>query len=75
MNEDKAKWCEAISELIQSDPRSGVKQIRYYSEMCHVDGHENEYVQIIFQNDNGIVLNVTGTSQGYILKDIVHHVY
>lgn len=66
----KSDWVSACRDLLIQDERSGVEDLKYYSNST-----SNEIVEIDFKGGSSIKVDVTANSKGYILKAITNAVY
>lgn len=67
--ENKHEWTRLCGELLKEDYRSHVVSCDY----CKTDWRE--VVTITFDDGNEQMINVSGTSQGYILYELAREIY
>ena len=77
MNENKKEFVEALSDALKMDSRSGVKSIKYATDIWFEDILYEEVVQINYESGSGryALINVTANSNGANATAIIHEVY
>ena len=68
----KAEFVKAVADLLRKEPRCGVVDIRYERNFQNTD---TEVIGIAYLGGHISKVNVTGNSNGAILKEIVAEVY
>ena len=70
MKEDKAKWVQAIKDLLILDRRSYVQDLEYEKPRLGL-----EIVTVTFLDGSKSMINVTSNSQGAILHEVIRETY
>jgi hypothetical protein len=68
----KAEFVKAVADLLRKEPRCGVVDIRYERNFQNTN---TEVIGIAYLGGHISKVNVTGDSNGAILKEIVAEVY
>lgn len=68
----KAEFVKAVADLLRKEPRCGVVDIRYERNFQNTN---TEVIGIAYLGGHISKVNVTGNSNGAILKEIVAEVY
>ena len=68
----KAEFVKAVADLLRKEPRCGVVDIRYEHNFQNTN---TEVIGIAYLGGHISKVNVTGNSNGAILKEIVAEVY
>lgn len=75
MNENKKEFVKALSDALKIDNRSGVKSIKYATDVKVGDVMYAEVVQINYEGGRYALINVTTNSNGANATAIIHEVY
>lgn len=75
MNENKKEFVDVLSDTLKMDSRSGVKSIKYATNIWFEDILYEEVVQVNYENGRYALINVIANSNSANATEIIHEVY
>lgn len=67
----KAEFVNGLCDLLLTDPRSNIELLHYEPN----NEYNDEVVHVCYRGGHHVKLLVTGTSIGFIAKEIINEVY